>query len=256
MRNWLGLVIVSAMGVIGVSACSSSPAEKYPSVDSFCAAKAEQECTAVSPVCAVSIDACKTKRADVCNVGAGAALAAGRKYTPSRVDDCLDKVKKAYASNVVSPTVYNEMTDACERVFVGSIANFQACKSTYECAGSSAVCDKGLCGDKSTKKLGEGCANPGETCDANSFCTKNAPNVCAARPSSGQPCSADAPCGAGLRCNVQCVAAARAGDACGVDADCEAAAPYCNHYDGNVCSAGLIFSPAEKALCRDYGGNG
>src|SRR5258706_15136115 len=113
MRNWLGLVIVSAVGVFGVAACSSTPADKYPTVDSFCAAKAEQECL-VAPRCAVTVEACRQKRVDICNVAAGVAVGSGRKYTSGRVDECLDKTKKVYeATAPITPAQKTTADDAC-----------------------------------------------------------------------------------------------------------------------------------------------
>src|SRR5207249_2863256 len=62
MRSVLVLSIVSTL--LG-AACSSKVADKYPSIESFCQAKAQEECQ-VSPRCGVTAQACQNARAEAC----------------------------------------------------------------------------------------------------------------------------------------------------------------------------------------------
>src|SRR5690242_17019009 len=74
MRRALGLSVVGC-GLVLIAACSAdeTPSAKYPTTDSFCAAKAAEECKLVFAACVVSEDQCKTARANACNTAAGQA---------------------------------------------------------------------------------------------------------------------------------------------------------------------------------------
>jgi hypothetical protein len=255
MRNWLGVVIAVGLGGVLSVACSSSSSDKYGSSDSFCSAKAVEECQ-IAAACAVDAAACKTKRAALCNQHATDVASSGRKYTSGNAQACIDKMHKLYSTQTITPSALADATDTCERVFSGTVANNAACKTSYDCASTSSICDKGLCGTKTTKNVGDGCANAGEVCGGDSYCSKTTPNVCLAKKASGQPCDADNPCSttAALRCDNTCKDAYPAGHVCATDADCATAAPFCDVYNGNICDLGMIFAPAEKALCAQYGG--
>jgi hypothetical protein len=256
MRNWLGVVVVVGVGGITSLACSSNAADKYPTTESFCAAKAVEECQIVS-LCAVSLDACKQTRAGLCNAAAVTATSTSRKYTPGNAQACIDKMHTLYGTkgSLIIPADLDAADQVCEHVFSGTVANNAACTTSFDCASTSSICDKGLCGPKTDKKLGDGCANAGEVCtDGLSFCSKTTPNVCVASKKAGEACDANDPCTSGLRCDVTCQSTFVTGQACKADSDCAASAPFCDRYNGYVCDAGLIFAPSAKALCALYGG--
>src|SRR4051795_2322023 len=95
MRNWLGVVLVSLGGAMSIAACSSTPAEKYPSPDAFCDAKATEECQ-IAGACGVPVDQCKAARKTLCNAAANAALGERRTYTSGNVQACIDKTHALY----------------------------------------------------------------------------------------------------------------------------------------------------------------
>jgi hypothetical protein len=259
MRNWLCFVVVVGVGGVLGAACSSTPAEKYPSIDSFCAAKATEECQ-IYASCAVDVNACNAKRKGLCNADGTAATNAGRHYTSGRVQDCIDKVHTLYQKSPITPSALADANDTCARVYQGTAPNNSPCSSDYDCAGSS-ICDKGLCGTKVLKNLGDGCANAGEVCGGDSYCGKpqpTSPNVCLAKKTSGQPCDGNNPCSTAtpLRCDNTCQPAFGASHVCADNNDCAPTAPFCDVYNGNICDAGIIFAPSAKTLCAQYGGSG
>jgi hypothetical protein len=247
-----------------VVACSSStPGDKYPSVDSFCDALAAAECQEAAN-CDLDLTACKTFRKPLCLSSAAGAQGTGRTYTPSKGPDCVDLATKVWGSNNVAPADIASVTDTCARVFQGSIAANHSCSSnatptadeaaqdSLKCTGDL-ICDKTLCGTKVVKHAGEGCANPGEVCDTGYYCTGSPAVTCTPKLQANQPCSVSAPCLESLRCVTgTCQPRADLGGACASDDDCTTG--FCDKYNGYKCGKALIFAPAETVLCGNYGG--
>ncbi len=250
--------LLAGVGVAGgVSGCTTDATDPYPSADSYCAARAEAECSQDNAsACGATVEACKTKRKSACNTAASAATSGGRTYASGQVQGCVDKTKEIYAKKTITPTDLKAQADVCERVFAGSAAKGAACTTDYSCS-SSLVCDTRVkvCGEKVVKKLGDGCANPGESCDTGSFCGGGEVKLCVARKNKGEACNdATAPCLETLRCGGgTCVDRLNAGDTCTSDNDCSATAPLC---DGAAkkCVAGLQFA-IGTSTCKEFGAN-
>ena len=239
------------------AACSSSPKDKYPSAQSFCDAKAEEECQAVAQKCEVTPDACRQSRSRSCAAHASETASAGRHYSPGLAQGCIDQVHSAWAKDFIPPVDQKKVDDMCERVFEGARESLQSCQSDYDCAGTR-ICDKGACATETKKKQGDQCGNAGDVCEAGFYCAQKGKFfVCDAKGGAGQRCAADLPaCREDLRCDVTCQPRLTAGALCRVNDDCSAAAPFCdvNNNSGAKCGAGLHFAPEERELCKQYGG--
>lgn len=251
LKKVLGLFALSTTIVVA-SACGGDdpPAEKYPTADSFCIAKAAEECKVVSPVCAVTDGVCNATRKGACLSAASGASGQGRTYTASQAEACIAKTTEVYKDRVVDPVKEKSFNETCERVFAGSKKLSEGCSQIYECA-SPLVCDveKGACANKIDKKLDEPCNNPGDICGTGLYCQQRGANkFCTARNKQGDACSAEAPCLETLRCVNQCVPLQKAGEACDTSAECET--KLCN--SDRKCAARLF--PTENGSCKDFGG--
>lgn len=246
--------VATALCIALVTACGDdeAPADKYPTSDSFCTAKAASECDAVAAACSVSDDACRTARKSACNTAAGAATAQGRAYRPASAQECIDKVTALYADRVLDPAKTEAFEDACERVFTGDKKKSDACDNAYACEGTL-FCDvdKGFCADKVTKKLNDPCNNPGDTCEKGLFCQDKGggSRFCTAKGTLGVTCQVPAmPCAEDLYCNgTACVARQAAGATCTTGDECVTG--YCN--PSHQCQAPQYAS--ETGTCKDFG---
>lgn len=235
------------------TACGEDePAAKFPSSDSFCAAKAAEECKAVAGACAVHDDTCKSTRTAACNAAAGAATGQGRTYRSENAEACIARTTAVYADRVIDPAKEKAFIDACERVFTGSKKKNEACSNEYDCEGTF-VCDldKKLCSTKVDKKLDDPCNNPGDICGEGLYCqARDAVKFCAAKGKLGEACDeASAPCEDTARCNAStCIPRNSAGDACATNNECVSG--FCDA--DKKCRARTYAS--ETGTCKDFGG--
>lgn len=258
--GWLlGSAFVAALAV----ACSSSSAANpFPDVSSFCTAVATAECNNVAAVCGNSADTCKTARTAHCNsLASGGAstetdlfgvTGTSRKYSSDNVQACIDQVNKIYAQRVIAPADFKATQAICNKVFQGTADKNQACTVDADCLGSF-ICDKKFCATKVDKALSDPCGNPGDICDDNSYCASGTPNVCTARGKLNDPCSADKPCTKDLYCLGVCTAKKASGSTCNASSDCSDAAPFCDPNNNMKCDAGISFAVGATA-CKAFGG--
>lgn len=244
------LIAIACSGFF--AACSTTEEDPYGSTDSYCAAKAEAECTNVAKRCGAAIDACKQRRTSICNTAASSAINQGRSYQANAVQDCIDSINDTYRNGANDVTVEGEAETAkiCERVFSGSKKESIPCTNTFECA-SSLICDKGVC-IREEKVSGTGqCNNAGQVCETGSFCQpQGATRFCAPKKSIGEDCSADVPCNETLRCvSTRCMARVTVGNPCDNDDQCAPEAPYC---DASTKKCRPKYE-STSAACRDYG---
>lgn len=264
MNKWLGFATLAAFVGAAATACSTSTSDKYPTYASMCDDVATQECQ-VAAACVLSADACKTARTKVCLDAANVAISGGRTYTAGRAQDCVDKSKDTFSKTPITPTDLAAQADTCARVYAGSKQKGDTCQSDYECSGSL-VCDKQHCGDKVQKSKGDGCANPGETCETGTYCAQSGGvRICTPKIALGAQCDpVNAPCIETARCSAAtggtCVARVDIGGTCDAkretdpNADCAAAAPLCDTTI-NECVDGLRFAP-KAPDCSLMGGAG
>ncbi len=252
IRRALGLFAFGA-GLVVVAACGDdTPTAKYPTVDSFCAAKAAEECKAVAAACAVPDDTCKGARVGACQAAAGAATSQGRTYHHENAESCIARTTIVYADRVIDAVKEEAFVEACEHVFSGSKKKNEACTNAYDCEGTL-VCDldKKLCSVKVEKKNDEPCNNPGDICAKNLYCQqRGSVKFCTPKNKLGETCDAtDAPCEEGIRCSATaCVAKNAAGAACDTNDEC--VSNFCDA--DKKCRARTYAS--ETGTCKDFGG--
>jgi hypothetical protein len=261
MKSWLkgigsnGFVLVGA--AFAVVACSSTgdAAEKYPTSDSFCDAKAAEECQ-VAARCGVTEVSCTTAREAACSTFASQSSGGSRQYRPGNADACITKTHDVYSQSApITPAIQAEIDSVCTKVFQGTTKALGACTATIVCEGDL-ICDKKLCASKVIKNTGDLCGNPGEVCSEGSFCDtfSGGAALCKAKGTRDQVCNAEtAPCSETLRCNNTCRDRFVAGESCGSNDDCAPSAPYCDPANSNKCGAGLTFA-AGSGACKAYGG--
>ncbi len=262
-RSRWGLAL-TALGVglaVAVAAgCGSSTSDPYPSVQSFCAAKANAECKVAADTCALTVSDCLSTREATCNTDAAQAAAEGRTYDSGLVPDCLGQIDTAYTDNGgnLSANDYRQVTDLCERVFAGSAKADQACSDDYDCGGSL-VCDpiRKACGPRTPTAGGKPCNNPGQICDTGFYCGQDTSAgavsglyTCLARPTQGQSCSTTVLCIEADYCNGgSCVPGLTSGQPCTADDQCPSA-DICDPYV-KVCDSTIRFAPGATA-CDGY----
>ncbi|MFO0735726.1 MAG: hypothetical protein U0270_07595 [Labilithrix sp.] len=262
IRKVLGLTFMVGVVSMFAFACGDDDAaagDKYPTVDSFCTAKAKLECSAGSVgICGVTNDACTAARKTACVTAGNAAV--GRSYTPAKAEACLNLVTNAYnAPN--DKAKYTAYIDTCEGVFSGTKTKGQPCSNKFDCAGTL-YCDlekaTPLCADKSApKNENDGCANSGDVCATGLFCDITATPLCHKQRGVGESCALKLPCVADGYCKLNgstgaCLALSANGTACSVDAEC--AGNFCNKAINNGTCAGRQF-PTETGTCKDLGGS-
>jgi len=247
------LMLVGFGAGMALLACTTDDAtEKYPSADSFCTAKANEECVTskLAEACSVANDRCKDQRLIACNKVTSAATSSGRTYRGSNVDACLQRLHEAYQDRVVSADKDKAATEACEKVFVGLKKKSETCTGLYDCEGTL-TCDleKGsVCAEKRTLAKDDPCNNPGEICGPGLYCQqRGGTKFCSDRNKEGDACKADAPCLEALRCAQTCVAKVDPGNPCDKNEDCKSS--FCN--TSKKCEAKKY--AGDAFTCIDFG---
>lgn len=243
----LGWIAVVAL-LLGVVACGSEAAAPL-SEDEFCEAYATRECAKVAPLCSLSPEACRPARVSACRAFAQRSRSETRSYRPANIDPCLAKVSATYARETITAADLAALEDTCARVFQGDAALNDACGVDYDCGGAL-VCDKGRCGNRKIVARDGGCANVGEICPGDQFCS-SAPGLylCLDRAQSGMPCGASQPCQPELRCAGRCAERLGVGAGCEVHDDCSSG--MCDPH-GLVCATGLRFATGSPS-CLAFG---
>jgi hypothetical protein len=255
IRRALGVTVLGAGFVALIAACSSdsTPAPKYPTADSFCSAKADEECKAVAASCVVSVDTCKNARVQACTSNASSATGQGLTYRPENAEDCIAKTTAVYADRTIDPAKEKAFDESCGRVFSGNKQRNDACANLYEC-GSGLTCDldKKVCAVKTDRAEKDPCNNPGDICGTNLYCAGTVNKVCTPKAKLGETCrdgDQGIPCTDDVRCNgTSCVALENAAEPCDTNDDCST--HFCN--SEKKCAAKQYAS--ENGTCKDFGG--
>ena len=244
-------ILAGAAVLAAIAACGSDDVPKYQDANSFCDAKATEECKVASGPCAVTTAICHGARMAACLGDAAAATSEGRTYAQGLAATCLARTDAVFADRVPDATKEAAYDDACARVFAGNKTLSQACASEYECV-QDLVCDveKGFCGTKAIKKNNEPCNNPGEICDVGLYCqARSSSKFCSPKAKEGDACSATFPCDDDFTCKTTCMAKLEAGDSCATSAEC--VTNLCNAQ--KKCAARQF--PSTTGTCADFGGS-
>jgi hypothetical protein len=237
------------------SACTiSSPPLPDETVTEFCADYAKALCQLSNTSCEFDAAMCTTFQTNLCmtTVVAAQAESATRNYSQQAGNACINALNDAYGNGPPSiPASTLQMVNAlCDKVVVGNQGSLKPCTGDNDCAGALVCAPYGtesVCAAVTPKSLGDPCADPGDECGDDSYCSGGATPQCIATPSTGGACSSTVPCGSADRC-LEGVCAARAdiGDPCATDGDCVSG--FCDTYPPAVCTNGLTFA-RDSADC-------
>ena len=145
------------------------------------------------------------------------------------------------------PTL-GDVAAICNKVVIGSAQTNSSCTTDNDCSGMlvcTAYGSMNLCGPLTMKNKGDPCADPGDECTGDSYCSQTGGDagapLCIATPAIGQDCSANIPCGSSAHCvGGKCAARADLNATCASNDDC--ASGYCDLYPPVGCTMGLAFA--------------
>jgi uncharacterized membrane protein YgcG len=252
---------LSFIGILATSVAACGGGSKTTlTVEDLCTMMASAECSGAPANCAFTPTACTMARQAACMSFVASVNVAPRVFVPGNVGACISATMTAYAKSLILPSDLANMTDKCNQVFLGSVADLAACTTKYDCQKSGDICDKGFCGPQMPAAATNGqCPAIGAGCQAAQYCKPGTPTAtCVNKIASGMACDDADPCDDTkmLSCvSGTCAMQMGQGGTCTQDADCLASAPYCNPYAGGKCSNGLTFA-AGATSCNDYGGTG
>ncbi len=271
MHGLFRFVLGATLSGGALLACAVTASDPYPDVATFCTAKATAECQ-IAATCAILPATCQTWRDSLCNGDALQAMTDGlRKYTPGNAPACIQALNRWYGGgNTAIPYVDfigpGSITDTCERVFTGNLAQAASCTSPYDCANGAACAPVApmstafICADAVQVDAGSLCGQAGQECATDTYCALQPTSAYACVPSAteGQPCSpTGTPCVSADRCaangatSFSCEPRVAPGMPCSSDSDCLPAAPYCDPNAGSICTLGLTFA-VLSADCTAY----
>jgi hypothetical protein len=251
---------VATLFVLGVG-CGGGGG-KATTVSDYCDQRAAKECTSnIITKCLATQDACEADRHAACMAEATALMSATRPFQPSNIGACVNKAGEVYSKGTITPADRQALADACGRVFSGTKKQNETCENgDFDC-DQGLICDAGfhLCATREDVSANAPCNNPGNVCPDAQYCLALAGSpvrTCNPRKVAGEACDAQNPCAATLRCSGgSCIERIGLGMACATDGDCKPEGPYCDPFNGNICTAG--FSPGTRqAECAEFGWNG
>jgi hypothetical protein len=230
----------------------------------FCKQKAAKECGAVAMRCIADDDACKAARVLACEAFAEAqqappSSAVLRPFRPDKASACINKAGEVYAKLTITPADRDALDDVCARVFSGSRKDTDAehsCHNDYEC-DAGYICDVGFdtCAKKTAVIADAYCNNPGDVCPVDQFCAQLALRRCTERLGADMACDPTNPCESTLRCTAGvCAVRVGLGKTCASNADCLPIAPYCDTFNGSICTGGFTPSTGSKECVDAFGG--
>jgi hypothetical protein len=254
-----GLTIGSFTILATLATACGGGGTKTLTPDDFCTMLASAECSGSPKNCGVALDACTAARKTACTNDYVNAAKAPRTFVASNVGACISKATSVFAKQLILPSDLDALTDTCNYVFQGDVAELKACTVKYDCKSKSDICDKGQCAPKTVVGTGKQCSDFGAVCQTPQYCTTmGVAMTCVDKLGLGKTCDAMNPCDDTMMLTCtggSCVKQSPNGGPCVTNADCLAEAPYCNPYASNKCSPGLNFSAGSNS-CNDWGGTG
>jgi len=250
-----GALLALAGGLVAIG-CGSGGFD-YPTQQSFCQAAAQVDCSdPIVSACATTTTArCIAMRSspEVCNPRQ-------LTYHPEAADNCIAAHQALYASNVLDPSLYQQMEQACLPVFNKGGEHDAACAEDSDCdVGSGLFCIihqttstsssfAGTCQTPNPVAPGSSCVGPADQCVDQSGATDtyycalaNGTHACIQDPTEvGATCGSDLPCGPGYYCDASTGACARP----------HSASTPCN-FDGECVGGFCLPTSATTGVCAD-----
>ena len=214
-------------------------------LDNVCEKAADSYCPTIKSCCeTLSLTyeeaGCRANLMKDCKGNTDAVTAGTQSFHADKVDGCLKAVTEVYGAcpTEVAPDNpdFAAFQTACSGMFVGTIAQGEACESSADCAPSAnanerAKCD-GTCTVTTLLQDGDSCSFSGSDafCDSGLYCTADASvpdstGQCEAVVAVGEACVLSAPgmCGTGYCDTTTTICSARkpAGGTCTGSFECE-----------------------------------
>lgn len=259
--------VLVSFAVLGTAACGGPDVLPQPQDDAyatkakFCMALGKAVCNGkLVQACYLSADEALTDDTQKCATAAAAACEANPlPYNRKGAEGCLAAQRDALADAVLSKDEVAKVALACHVAFSESGALGEDCSSDAECFGPDGLfcVDKpgaaaGTCQTPSEVEAGKSCASEDAVCAADFYCNA-AVSSCIERPSVGQACDANTPCGVSGVCDAgTCKAKAVNGSDCSQGAECEGG--FCVIAVGATagkCGSQEVLASTSKS-CDDY----
>jgi hypothetical protein len=250
----IGPVNTRAWPILCVLAAAGCKTTEPMTEEKFCQEYARIECGKIADLCTFNPASCEPIRVEACRMAAARLKGGGHQFNPDNTDECLNTLEGAFKNLPIKADKLQEIDDACARVFAGVAKVTDPCTIDYDCA-KGLICDKGHCGTLKVVPSRGGCANIGERCQPEEYCTNENPNMlymCMPRLVEGSACSPSRPCTTGLRCRDTCVRKLPIAGACTDNEDCETG--YCTEFVPNpTCGIGLNFATGSPSCLAFMG---
>jgi Dickkopf N-terminal cysteine-rich region len=267
-----GAVLALAGGLFGAG-CGGGL--DYPTLTDFCQGAAQADCSgAVVQACFgtqsdQTLQECIDTRSspDVCNPRQ-------LQYHAEFADACITAHQTLYGSNVLDPTLYQAMRQACLPVLNNGAQTDAACSQDSDCdVGDGFYCiihqsapgqpTRGSCQTPVQVQPGGNCDAPSAQCvDTNLntntyYCALvNGAHACIQDPIVGDICGSDLPCGSGLYCEAssgRCAAPRQGLAPCSTDDECSGGFCIATSPTAGVCAAMITLGTGSPA-CYSFGG--
>jgi len=256
------LAMAPLVGCAAGAVDSAPTGQKYATLEDFCKARANAECTAivVSKCGAPSVEACVAKRTASCKTGAPQ----GVTYVASNAEKCLDTIKEVYADAKLSDVEIASLGEACgSKIFSGPGGARSECNVDYDCKTQDGLVCMVPSGATTARCLvpnlvagAAPCPGEADVCPGDYFCEAKS-KTCATRAAISEPCYDLLPCQPGLACNPSpfgggCHAKAGPGEPCKLDADCTKG--VCDKLVGSTngnCTETILLTPLDS-VCEGF----
>ncbi|MDX2024174.1 MAG: hypothetical protein SF187_28290 [Deltaproteobacteria bacterium] len=245
------IVLSAIAGLMSLASCGGGDSGEPFTEDVYCNQRAAAECDGLA-ACAFSDSqktACISTRKGNCVQEANALkMPPARVFREAKGLKCISDSKRLFTA-IITAQNWQSLRETCSRTFEGVGKAGDTCNIGLDCE-AGLICDKGVCGPAKVVGIDALCSNPGEQCGAGQYCGKaDAFYKCTARGASNSACDATKPCLESLRCVAgACKERLATGDKCTGDGDC-AAGLVCDPFLG-ACSSTINLA----SQCSVFGG--
>lgn len=230
----------------------------YPTVDAFCAARAEAECTRmVVEKCGGKDEATCASKSKLDCMGH---VPQGTRYMPDKAAICIERTRTAYSDGQLTALEVADMKKICETVFSGPGAARTPCSVNADCASADNLACVIPFGEKTGKCLvpnvvpmGGPCSAEADVCTENFYCDRMKLQ-CLPKAGAMESCNEGwRPCLPNLKCNgalfaASCGPLSGVGVPCTKDDECDSHLCAKGKSSGEgTCADAIVFSPLAAA---------